>query len=110
MEADLRALVSQRVADVSEAGDGIAILFEDGGRLSVRQPFRLCCGQPTDGFTGRRLVALSAGRGQSALEFSGGARLVVRVAEQQEDAPAALSLMTRRGRLAVWPDRSRRAA
>ena len=103
MEADLRALVSRRVVEVAPAGDGVALLFEDGAQLAVRRPFRLCCGREPERLAGRRLVALSAGRAESALEFSGGTRLLVRLAEEQGRGRPALSLMTRRGRLAVWP-------
>lgn len=103
MESELRALVSRRVTEAWEKAGELGVGFAHGAVLKVRWPHRLMKVAKAELIAGQRLISLSAGTSQITFEFSGGARLLVRIADDEECGVPGLYLTTRQGRLVEWP-------
>jgi hypothetical protein len=109
MDQELRALVSRTVTDVWQEPGQCQLCFTHGAVLTVAWPHRLERAEATrqarealGSLVGQRLVSLSSGGDRIALEFSGGARLLVEAGEERGPGVAGLYLTTRQGRLVEW--------
>ncbi|SMF13079.1 hypothetical protein SAMN06265365_105167 [Tistlia consotensis] len=105
MEAELRALVSRTVAEAWQEAERSRLCFAHGAVLTITWPYsteRLDEREGLTGLVGQRLVSLSAGSGRIALEFSGGAKLAVRIVEDGAGGASGFILTTRQGELVEW--------
>lgn len=106
MEAELRALVSRTVTEAWQETERLRLCFAHGAVLTIAWPHsgeRMDVCEGLSDVIGQRLVSLSAGNDQIVLEFSGGGKLVVSIAEDRQGG-SGFYLTTRQGRVIEWSD------
>lgn len=101
MATQVNRLVGQHVSSVSQTHAGLSLLFEEGGRLTILNPWTLNDGGPSR-LAGCALMSISDEGKTLSFKFIGDVALTVDLHEEVWTGPEAVVLSLPGGPIIVW--------